>query len=85
MLVIVGVHFPKTHDLRALGNMAETQLPIWQDLYRQCVPLTGWGYAYRYPGVEEEGPPSDDELQAALDTTDQLADHRSALVAPHGT
>ncbi len=44
-LIIAGTHFPKTHDLRALGAMAATHYPQWRDLFVACIEWTSWGHA----------------------------------------
>jgi hypothetical protein len=40
MLVVVGVHFPKTHDIRALADLAEDQFPAWRDLFTRGICAT---------------------------------------------
>jgi hypothetical protein len=84
MLVVAGVHFPKTHDLRALADLAEVHFPAWRDLFTRGIPLTGWGHAYRYPGLEDDPPPDAIELSSALTTIDQLAAHLRELIVPYG-
>ena len=42
MLVVAGVHFPKTHDLRALGDLAEVHFPEWRSLFMR-EPVDGLG------------------------------------------
>jgi HEPN domain-containing protein len=84
MLVAAGVHFPKTHDLRALADLAEAHFPSSRDLFTRSIPLTGWGYAYRYPGLEVEPPPDAADLLSALVTIDQLVSHMRDLIAPYG-
>lgn len=84
MLVVAGIHFPKTHDLRALGDLAEVHFPAWRDLFTRCIPLTGWGYAYRYPGLEDEPPPDTVDLSDALAMIDQLSAHLHDLIVPYG-
>ena len=84
MLVVAGVHFPKTHDLRTLADLGEIHFPSWRDLFVGSIPLTGWGHAYRYPGLEEEPPPDESELLNALAMIDRLMEHMRGLVAPFG-
>jgi hypothetical protein len=84
MLVVAGVHFPKTHDISALADLAEDQFPAWRDLFTRGIPLTGWGHAYRYPGLEDDPPPDGADLATALATIDQLALHLRGLIAPYG-
>jgi HEPN domain-containing protein len=83
MLVVVGIHFPKTHDLRALADLAETHFPALRDLFTRSIPLTGWGFVYRYPGLEDDPPPSTEELFAALATIGQLTVHLRELIVPY--
>jgi hypothetical protein len=84
MLIVAGVHFPKTHDLRALADLAEAHFPSWGDLLERSIPLTGWGFVYRYPGLEDEPPPDPADLLSAMATIDRLAAHMRDLVAPYG-
>jgi len=84
MLVVAGIHFPKTHDIRALADLAEDQYPAWRDLFARGIPLTGWGHVYRYPGLEDDPPPDSTELVTALATIDQPARHLRDLIAPYG-
>jgi HEPN domain-containing protein len=78
-LIIAGTHFPKTHDLRALGAMAATHYPQWRDLFVACIEWTSWGHAYRYPSLEEEMEPSAEAIDEALQTIDTLAHHLRSL------
>jgi HEPN domain-containing protein len=80
MLVCVGVHFPKTHDIRALTELAEVHFPNCRELFSRGVPLTGWGFVYRYPGLEDELPPDAEDILEAMATIDQLAAHLRTLV-----
>jgi HEPN domain-containing protein len=84
MLVVAGIHFPKTHDLRALADLAEVQFPAWRALFTRSIPLTGWGFAYRYPGLEDDPPPDTDQLTAALAIIDELSTYLHDLIAPYG-
>jgi HEPN domain-containing protein len=84
MLIVAGIHFPKTHDLRALAGLAEAQFPAWRDLFNRAIPLTGWGHAYRYPGLEDDPPPDATEISSALDTITQLAARLHDLIDPVG-
>lgn len=78
-LIIAGTHFPKTHDLRALGAMAADHYPQWRDLFDACIAWTSWGHAYRYSGLEEEPEPPPDAIDAAFRTIDTLACHLRSL------
>jgi HEPN domain-containing protein len=84
MLVVAGIHFPKTHDLRALADLAEDEFPAWRDLFTRSIPLTGWGFVYRYPGLEDNPPPDGVELSAALAMIDQLSAILRGLIVPYG-
>jgi hypothetical protein len=53
-------------------------------LFTRSIPLTGWGYAYRYPELEVEPPPDAADLLSALVTIDQLVSHMRDLIAPSG-
>jgi len=72
----------RSHDLRTLSDLAETQFPEWRDLFVGSIPLSGWGHAYRYPGLEEEPPPDRADVQAALKVIDQLISHLRGLIVP---
>jgi hypothetical protein len=82
MLVVAGVHFPKMHDLRALVDPAETNFPLRRDLFARSIPLTGWGFLYCYPGLEDDPPPDPSDLLAAMVTIDRLVAHMRELIAP---
>ena len=84
MLIVAGIYFPKTHDLRGLADLAEVQFPAWRDLFARSIPLSGWGHAYRYTGLEDDPPPDSVELSAAMATTDQLTAHLRDLIVPYG-
>ena len=81
MLVCEGVHFPKTHDIRALTELAEAHFPDCGELFSQGIPLTGWGFVYRYPGLEDEPPPDTRDVRDAMATIDALAGLLRALTA----
>ena len=73
MLVVAGIHFPKTHDLLTLSKLAETCYPADVGMLAETVSLTEWAYAYRYPGMEDGPPPHEAEIAGALDLIERLS------------
>jgi HEPN domain-containing protein len=82
LLVLANVPFSKTHDLRTIGGSVVLNYPDWADLVSATFAWTVWGYAYRYPGPEDHGLPSPEELRRALATFDELATLVSPLLEP---
>jgi HEPN domain-containing protein len=82
LLVLADVPFAKTHDLRTIGSHVISHYTEWSELLSATFAWTVWGYAYRYPGPEEYGLPSPDELRRALATFDQLAASFRSLLDP---
>jgi len=80
LLVLAGVHFPKTHDMETLGDLAASRYPHYRAFFAAASPLTDWGYAYRYPSLEEEREPSRSELQQALENIANLTGILRSLV-----
>lgn len=80
LLVMAGVHFPKTHDMEALGDLAISQYAAWTKLISDTFSLTDWAWVYRYPGLEEEADPSHAELTEALATIAQLTACLASMV-----
>jgi HEPN domain-containing protein len=77
LLVLAGVAFGKTHDLRVLADMAVPHYPDLRDLLRDVRPMTLWGVAFRYPPSADEvqeAVPTAHELSSALDTLKMLID-----------
>ncbi|MFZ3238005.1 MAG: HEPN domain-containing protein [Stellaceae bacterium] len=83
LLIIAGVEFALTHDLNRLASVAEPFYPDAQDLFEAIRPLTIWGVAYRYPGVESvpEPFPLGTEIEQVLDVIRSLTDRLRVLVA----
>jgi hypothetical protein len=79
---MAGVHFPKTHDMETLGDLAVAHYPAWQPTLAGTFRLTDWAWVYRYPGVEDEADPSPSDLSQALATIEQLTVCLASLVQP---
>ena len=82
MLVVAGILFAKTHDMARLGDLAASH---YADFLQQLVEidrLTIWGYAYRYPSLEDlpEPEPPPDAIVAALGIIHRLAGHLRLLI-----
>jgi len=65
--------FPKVHDLVQLGDLAASHYPQSRELFAETGRMTVWGYAYRYPTLEEATEPSVPEVQAAVALIDRIA------------
>lgn len=81
LLVFLGVHFPKTHDLRLLLDLVPKRVSL--ELQRtRVVPLNRYVIEGRYPGEWE--PITPDEAQEALEMAREV---RAAVRAklPDGT
>jgi hypothetical protein len=83
LLVMADTPFAKTHDMARLGDIAASHYADLRTLLVGIGQLTVWGYAYRYPGLEDvpEPEPSSDAVLAALATIDRLADNLRLLIA----
>jgi hypothetical protein len=83
MLVMASVPFTKTHDMTRLSDLATPHYSHLHRLFANVAEYTVWGYAYRYPGLEEaaEPEPSQDQLCSALAAIKRLADHLRSLIA----
>jgi len=62
--------FPKTHDLRLLGQQLAQHDPGLHELVLQAANLTQFAWLFRYPGEPEE--PTLEEARAALDIATQV-------------
>ena len=82
LLVLAGVHFPKTHDLLALSRLAEPVYPKDSAMLAETIPLTAWAVVYRYPGVEEQASPEESELDDALVLIARLAIRLGQAINP---
>ena len=75
LLVLAGVAFRKTHDLRELTFQAAPLYPDLEAAMRGLMWLTVWGFAYRYPAEEvEDPPPTADEVRRVLGRVRELRD-----------
>jgi HEPN domain-containing protein len=76
LLVAAAVPFRKTHDMDELADQAASRYPDCQDLLDALRPLTVWGFAYRYPGMEDisEPIPNEPELRRTLGLLERLAE-----------
>jgi hypothetical protein len=83
MLVMAGIPFAKTHDMTRLGDLAASRYAHFQQRLVEIGRLTVWGYAYRYPSLEDalEPEPPTEALVAALQTIHRLADNLRSLIA----
>ena len=67
LLVAGAKSFPKTHDLKDLGNRVLTLHPHLQGSVEAVRSISIWGFAYRYPYEETAiAPPAPVEIEAAL-------------------
>ena len=64
-LVLTGTAYRRTHDLDQLAALVRPLYPQFAPWLEAVRPLTIWGVAYRYPGVEDEAepPPATEELE----------------------
>ncbi len=77
LLVLAGVAFRKTHDLRGLTLQAAPLYPELEAMKRDLRWLTVWGFAYRYPMEEpEETPPTADDVRGMVG---RIREFREAL------
>jgi HEPN domain-containing protein len=84
LLIVAAKSFRRTHDLEELGTLAAVCYPHASSLLAQLGPLTTWGVAYRYPGVDEfaEVPPGPTEVAAAITHIRDLLVLLNARVIP---
>jgi HEPN domain-containing protein len=82
LLTAAGAEFALTHDLNRLASAAEPHFPAEQNLFEAVRPLTVWGVAYRYPGVEPaaEPPPIVAEIEQVLGVLRLLSDRLRGLL-----
>jgi HEPN domain-containing protein len=83
LLVAAAVPFRKTHDMDELADQAASRYPNCGDLLDAVRPLTVWGFAYRYPGMEDipEPAPDEAELRRIIGLVERLADELQAASA----
>jgi HEPN domain-containing protein len=66
--------FPKTHDLEALVNQAESADPDFRRFAKGAAVLTPYVSAFRYPGGSDEPMPSREEFDEALQHAQAIYD-----------
>jgi len=64
LLVARGIPFPKTHDIRAVADLVETEDPDLDALLDRASELTEYAWRFRYPGDVFD--PADDEIADAM-------------------
>jgi HEPN domain-containing protein len=86
LLAAAGVPFRKTHDLNELADLAAAHYPAARQVLDVIRPFTVWGFAYRYPTMEDEPEPvpGDADLRRALDIVAELAERlQNATASEH--
>jgi HEPN domain-containing protein len=63
LLAAAGMAFRKTHDLDELADLVPTPDPAVRQLLDTVRPLTVWGFAYRYPSMEDTPYPVPDDAE----------------------
>jgi HEPN domain-containing protein len=63
LLAAAGMAFRKTHDLDELADLVPTPDPAVRQLLDTVRPLTVWGFAYRYPSMEDTPDPVPDDAE----------------------
>jgi HEPN domain-containing protein len=77
LLVARGIPFPKTHDIRALADLVETEDPDLDALLDRAAELTEYAWRFRYPG--EVFDPADDEIADAMAVAAEVVEVLEAL------
>ena len=81
-LVLAGIDFRRTHDLKALGQDVAKAFPTLRVEIASMREWTGWGLAYRYPDGPDALPdPSGAELAQALTRIGRVAQTLEAELA----
>ena len=82
VLVVAGVPFAKTHDKVKLGDLAASHYADFRQQFVAIGRLTIWGYAYRYPSLEDvpDPEPLPDAMDAARGIIHRCADHLRLLI-----
>lgn len=82
LLAAVGIAFRKTHDLDELAELVPSPDPALRQLLDTVRPLTVWGFAYRYPTMEDTPEPVPDsaELRRAMAIVTALLDRLQAAI-----
>ena len=75
LLVLGRTPFRKTHDLEALRDLVVGRFPAFTAMIDRLVPLTDWGHIFRYPDLDEEPVPTNEELRHFVWEIEQFAEH----------
>jgi HEPN domain-containing protein len=74
-----GVDYPRTHDLRALINLATTEVPELERFRERLLPLNSYAVEMRYDDALD---PDSEEVSNALSTSEELRDAVLDLLPP---
>ena len=83
LLVAFEVRFAKTHDVRALLEMAVAIEPTFASWKGAAIRLTPFAYLYRYPGPGEE--PDEETMREAIDDADAIVDRVNSFLGRQTT
>lgn len=84
LLILAAVPFRRTHDLKELRNLVAPVFPDIEPLVTPLLPITVWGFAYRYPFEEEPQDPLDEDgIRVALAQIQALASAVTAASPPN--
>jgi len=72
LLVMADIPFTRTHDLQRLGTLAAPHYPECAEALLAIRGFTAWNFVYRYPGLDEEVEPSQEELEVAVQPIGEL-------------
>lgn len=86
MLIAAAAHFPFTHSLTVLGEIAVVHYPLMQETLSRIAPLTSWNMDFRYPAPRKPAstspPPTPDEILTSLTDVMELAIFLRTLTTP---
>ena len=82
LLVLAAEPFRRTHDLDDLAARLLTVYPQFSRQAEAVRPLSIWGIAYRYPGLEDapEPLPEREELERMIDLLKEFAAMAGSLI-----
>ena len=82
LLVLAAEPFRRTHDLDDLAARLLTVYPQFSRQAEAVRPLSIWGIAYRYPGLEDapEPLPEREELERMIDLLKEFAAKAGSLI-----
>ena len=82
LLVLAAEPFRRTHDLDDLAARLLTVYPQFSRQAEAVRPLSIWGIAYRYPGLEDapEPLPEREELERMIDLLKEFAARAGSLI-----